>query len=650
MSSHGVSKSTSLKGPKFDDEIDVKRVFAATPVPTWKLVPCKAAPSKEETFKLKESQRIETANRFDLIKDKSCDLDLVEPKDINNRRNLKSENDNKRRNKKKTKKDKRPKDKKQKCCSNYLSEAKKSPVGPCVPKAERCSMCLVSHTPFYKFCRWARKSAEQIQEKIKYEDKSGGSKKEISLSKELIEIIQSRIKVIEEQVSFKPTPTLSTQEQDKKKKLQKKIISSAEACAKKFLAVSEDKTSIIKYCSKKISKIMKINRIPESNGYQSIQSVISTFDKIYYNSQEPEAGISQLDGNDEIFDEDKEVPNLYGINCEISALTVWINFLRGFNNIWEERDNHDLCPFYPKQESCFFCLMRSLHIRSNCRGKTGPKSVKPFEAAYALGQLEKNGFNWKCKETSTIVFIEEALKQLSRLSKDLKQKFAKINLVCSDCGTPRGFIEENVTNLNTDNLTFPVTMGEIFNQSIRKTDKCSCKNAKIITEDSEKMIIISFSSPVNIDVSKEFIHFGRTWCYQSHVKKNSSTETSFFERASKMMFQDDDGKIKEDDFGFHLGVKIIAFSCNSEYQIKELPSQIYDAKIQLYLRKQYNSVVNTELYEQNIQKTKQYEQNRGKTRDKEEKRLAEKRKHDQERDKEEKRLTEKRKHDQERDK
>ena len=250
MSSSGASKSTTLRGPKFDEEISVERVSSCPPVNTWKVVHLSSnrkALSKEKTLKSKESPGIETANRFDVIKDASCNLDLLETTDISNERKLKSEKDTKR----KAKKNKRPKDKKQKSCSNNLLKAKKSPpVGPCVPKAERCSMCLVSHTPFYKFCRWATKRIEKIKEK--YEDNSVCSENESSFSRELIEMIQSRIKEIEEGVSLKQTPTLSTQEQDKKNKLEKKIISSAEACAKKFLTVSEDKSSIIKYCTKKI--------------------------------------------------------------------------------------------------------------------------------------------------------------------------------------------------------------------------------------------------------------------------------------------------------------------------------------------------------------------------------------------------------------
>ena len=45
----------------------------------------------------------------------------------------------------------------------------------------------------------------------------------------------------------------------------------------------------------------------------------------------------------------------------------------------------------------------------------------------------------------------------------------------------------------------------------------------------------------------------------------------------------------------------------------------YDEKVQKYLRKQYDSVINPDINVQKQEKTKLYEQNRGKVRDKDEK-------------------------------
>ena len=420
------------------------------------------------------------------------------------------------------------------------------------------------------------------------------------------------------------------QEQVKKMKLHKRIISTAEKCDKKFVTVYEDEGSMVKYCSKKIAKIMEDKRVPDSTGYNSIQSIVNTFDSFFYSSMDPETEILQCDGNFDLFDEDKEVPSLYGISCEIDTFTVWINFLRGFQTIWEGRYNHDLCPFYPKQDSCFFCLMRSLYTRLNKRGKTGPRSLKPFEAAYLLGQMEKSGFNWRSNmKTSSKLLIEETINHISNQADFFKKSFESLNLNCYSCGILRDNIEERITDIDTSTLSYPVSMAEIFYKCIRIRNECSCRNERIIAEDKQKIIMISFSNPINIEIPQELGQFGTTWKYISHVQENSDTETSYFGHNGKMMFQDKDGKIKEDSFGLHLRVKMIAFesSPNDKHQVILEPA--YDEKIQKYLRKQYDSVVNPEINVQKQEKTKLYEQMRGK----DEKRLAEKRKHDQVRDK-----------------
>ena len=294
--------------------------------------------------------------------------------------------------------------------------------------------------------------------------------------------------------------------------------------------------------------------------------------------------------------------------------------------------------------------MRSLYTRLNDRGKTGPRSLKPFEAVYQLGQMEKNGFNWRSDELSLDALIQETLEQVSRQSNGIKKYLGMSNLICQSCNSIRGFLEENITRIDTSNMSYPISMTDIFNNCIKRKKDCACKNSTPVADSTLKMVIVSFSSPVNIDLSPEIIHFGRKWMYKSHVQESSSLPTSYFTNNNSLMFQDQNGKILKESFGFHAGVKIVAFACSSKFEEDDLIIPAYDEKVQKILRKQYNSVVNPELNEQNQQKTKLYEQNRAK----EENRLQAKRKHDQIRDKirdkDEPRLEQKRKHDQIRDK
>ena len=47
------------------------------------------------------------------------------------------------------------------------------------------------------------------------------------------------------------------------------------------------------------------------------------------------------------------------------------------------------------------------------------------------------------------------------------------------------------------------------------------------------------------------------------MQENFNTESSYFESNGKMMFQDNDGKIKQESFGLHLRVKMIVFANSS---------------------------------------------------------------------------------------
>ena len=81
MSSHPVSKSSTLRGPKFEDEIDDIRVSTSAPMNTWKIVPSKLVKKdsfEDKTIKSKVSFTVKTGNRFSCLGDKSCDPLYVE--------------------------------------------------------------------------------------------------------------------------------------------------------------------------------------------------------------------------------------------------------------------------------------------------------------------------------------------------------------------------------------------------------------------------------------------------------------------------------------------------------------------------------------------------------------------------------------------
>ena len=116
--------------------------------------------------------------------------------------------------------------------------------------------------------------------------------------------------------------------------IERKIIASANFCANKFLHVEETDDYMLGYCKKKISNLMKIKSLPNVGRSSSTKSVLTVFDKLFYNVNEADNQLSQIDGNTDISGEDKNIPScLYGVKCEVNELITWINFLRGFINI-----------------------------------------------------------------------------------------------------------------------------------------------------------------------------------------------------------------------------------------------------------------------------------------------------------------------------
>ena len=65
-------------------------------------------------------------------------------------------------------------------------------------------MCLINHTPFPKFCRWSQeKIAEKSKQEKRCEDISNLPQKKAGLNRNVAQLIESRINLIENTISFK---------------------------------------------------------------------------------------------------------------------------------------------------------------------------------------------------------------------------------------------------------------------------------------------------------------------------------------------------------------------------------------------------------------------------------------------------------------
>ena len=213
MSSHPISKSSTLKGPKFEDEIEVQSVSPSTPMEKWKVLPRKPMKKdlfQDRTLESKDTFLVKTENRFSCIGDQFCDpfhIENTEP-DVNNF-NKPLQNKLK---KKRIKKIKQVRKMKKYCITNPI----RAPHSLDELEVIRCNKCFVNHFPSLpKFCRWAKEHADKVIKKS-MKDESTGSKK-INSSSNYIEMIKTRINLIEEQLHPKCTSPHDIKNQNNQK-------------------------------------------------------------------------------------------------------------------------------------------------------------------------------------------------------------------------------------------------------------------------------------------------------------------------------------------------------------------------------------------------------------------------------------------------
>jgi hypothetical protein len=164
--------------------------------------------------------------------------------------------------------------------------------------------------------------------------------------------------------------------------LETSVWKSAKYCARKFENIDFEKKKqyFSTYCNREIKNVLqsKCEPLPTSERLISIQKKMDVFETFYQKTDDKTESIFQVDGNDDIMDEEVPPKCLYSVNCEHPVLISWINFFRSFDFLWETTD-HCICTFNvadPGLSSCFFCLMRSSCIRLRIRVAKRTKELK----------------------------------------------------------------------------------------------------------------------------------------------------------------------------------------------------------------------------------------------------------------------------------
>ena len=243
--------------------------------------------------------------------------------------------------------------------------------------------------------------------------------------------------------------------------------------------------------------------------------------------------------------------------------------------------------------------MRSMYSRLNSRGQRGPKSLKPFEAVFNLGELVKKGVFLKEDSTDVNKLIDKTCQLLSNHGDQTENILNPGNLVCNKCGETLGCLNKSLINVEMNDISSPVSLEEILKKCLQKPIQNICQHqdfneATVIKKN--RLMIIQFTNPVNIDIHDEITLWGNSWTYASHIQDSSlhgdKKETAYFQFKNNMYFQNPSGKLEMENFGLHFDVKFLAVCTTITDQITQNFDLAYTMKTQNYLQKNFIAFVN----------------------------------------------------------
>ena len=378
---------------------------------------------------------------------------------------------------------------------------------------------------------------------------------------------------------------------------------------------------------------------------------MDVYDKIYYSEDnnenildngdlietDEEFLIPQLDGaNEDESDQHKEIvdKSMFSISCEINEIHLLLNFFRSFDLLWKPTNNHPICK-YDQNKNCFFCHLRSSCQRLNSKRTRGPRSLKLVEFTSQLNQYQDYlGWNWRTNISDLDKFIHNSLKLLDKDEDKIASLIGFPEGQCQQCLKCNPVSNKLSYKVETGHLEQGITsIKDLLRHLIldKGNNECCFESMKL-NNSEERIVIFTFSHPVNIKTSPFEEMWGGIFKYISHTDQTEKSNCSYFKNEDKILYQNSNGDICQSNLNIHRNVSNLAFSVHfNERKLEVIENLVYDGKIQLYLRKHYLSVLCPEKHQERKEREKNYEN----VRSRDESRQAYKRSIDQVRDKSE---------------
>ena len=468
----------------------------------------------------------------------------------------------------------------------------------------------------------------------------------------------------------------SLKDEIKKAELKITILNVAKVCTRKnnHFSNEKDKMNFLKYCSKKVQKILNLKLTPNKDEIVSIQSKVDAFEKMFYFDQEidhspqiPDCDVDLSDDTESVLsqnlsihdyiipqmdgqitesseDEVKKKKSIFSVNIGLNEITQLISFFRSFDNVWNSLDFHKICAQNHLLESCFFCYMRSSCLRLNAVRRLGPKTLKINEFTSQLNQYQTVlGWNWHDHASNLPIFIQKTLSLLKVYESKIPSQFGLLNHQCEKCLENQRFPEQIIHQLDTSN-----SLSEQVNLNVKclvevlmkknALNKC-CLESNIYS--SKKIALVEFSHPIFLDLTSSNEIYGHKLIINSFVSEENvdgvASYCSTFYLNNRAYYQDEEGNICESET-INKKIKLISFMIlNREEELisNDIETFKFDAKLLKQLYRKCSSILTPtkfakrkqieadyELHRSGDEARKKYKQSIDKVRNKTEKRKA----------------------------
>ena len=211
-----------------------------------------------------------------------------------------------------------------------------------------------------------------------------------------------------------------------------------------------------------------------------------------------------------------------GIKSNNTILDCVLSFFRDMVPLWHEINSHELCN-HKLEPGCFYCLLRSLSLRSmNPQVRT---SISPVEV---LSYLEMENID----KLQIQDMVKSIMDFLSTSEEKISTMFKSISIHCQKCGKDVSLQNHEILNLHVDDDKS--ALQEILNSHLQcqiddhfstchgvSSNHMNLRNAIKISKD-QSFLILALDKQIEVDLESDLLVAGKFYSCISAVKANKN--------------------------------------------------------------------------------------------------------------------------------